>query len=243
MKIISLNVEGQKHLSRVREFLVRENADVVCLQEYFPETRENLLSDYPYYFFVPTYKVDQDQNGLKHSATRVWGELIASKVAFKHTEVRRVTMDDYGSEYLPSYPQDNHLPSLLVVELVNDMKVATIHFTWTPNGTVTLRQNRHIKELLEMTKAEELIICGDFNIPRGNEMYHELRKVWQDNIPEKIESTIDPKLHYANKKQEGKLKLVVDYAWSTPKYQVRDVRVECGISDHCAVIAEVLRSR
>lgn len=25
--------------------------------------------------------------------------------------------------------------------------------------------------------------------------------------------------------------------------RVRDVRVECGISDHCAVIAEVLRSR
>lgn len=84
-------------------------------------------------------------------------------------------------------------------------------------------------------------MAGDFNIPRGNEMYRKLLSNYRDNIPPTIESTIDPILHYANKEEPGRLKTVVDYVWSTPKYLVSGVRLEPGVSDHCGVVSAVSR--
>lgn len=89
--------------------------------------------------------------------------------------------------------------------------------------------------LLDLLKGEEIVIAGDFNIPRGNEMYQKLQTHFRDNIPTEVESTVDPILHYANKDISGTLKLVVDYIWSTPKYKVENVRVVSGVSDHCAL--------
>lgn len=239
MKLVSVNIEGQKHLDTVREFLAKENPDVVCLQECFPETIEEMTKgQWPYKLFVPTYKVDQDDQELKYSATRKWGEAILSKLPMTDEMVLRVTMETYGPDNLPGHGIDNHLPTVLLAT-IGEIRIGTTHLTWTPGASVTDRQRAHVAELLEMTRGKELVLCGDFNIPRGNEMYRKLTTYYLDNVPMDIETTIDPMLHYVNKRQQEKLKLVVDYAWSTPKYKVKNVRVVCGVSDHCAVVSEI----
>lgn len=241
MKIVSLNIEGQRHLSRVREFLMKENADVVCLMEVFEDTLPDLTVGYPYVEFAPGYLADQDAEGVI-AGERKWGELMMSHYSIEH--VRKIYLGSYGETQLPLHGVDTHTPVLIVGEVVVAQKrygVATVHGTWTKGGVVSLRQRREMGKMRSELAGWEGVIAGDFNIPRGNAMYQELAKQWHDNIPREVETTLDPILHYANKDEVGRLKLVVDYVWSTPKYQVRNVSVKCGISDHCAVIAEVLR--
>ena len=239
IKLVSINIEGQKHLENVRELLERENPEVICFQECFPETIEDMTNDnWPYKFFVPTYKVDQNEQGLKYSADRQWGEAILSKLQISEKTVLRVTMEAYGPDNLPGHGVDNHLPTILLAT-IGGIRVGTTHFTWTPIASVTARQRDHVEELLKMIKGEELVLCGDFNIPRGNEMYQKLSEKYLDNIPASIESTLDPILHYANKDNPGRLKLVVDYIFSTPEYRVSNVRTVEGVSDHCAILCEI----
>ena len=233
LKLVSLNIEGDKHLERVQKLLTKEDADIVCLQECFEDRLEMLAGqEYPYRSYTPGYL--SDQNGV----FRKWGEVILSKYPMVSQEIHYLKTDDYGPQNLPKAGIDNHVPVLVMAEIKGVM-IGTIHFTWTPRASVTQRQREHLEQLLNIIKSREVVLVGDFNIPRGNEMYLKLAAILRDNIPSEVETTVDPDLHYANKEKRGKLKLVVDYVWSTPKYRVDSVRVVTSVSDHCALICKV----
>jgi endonuclease/exonuclease/phosphatase family metal-dependent hydrolase len=224
--------------------LLSEKADVVCLAECFPDTIEYLSSGkYPYQLFTATYMVDQDkENTLIASNTRRWGEAILSKYPLTDTQITYLSMDIYGPTNLPIHGTDNHIPALLLanVEINGEVyRLGTVHLTWTPKARMTKRQRVNVLELLELVKNEELVLAGDFNIPRGNEMYKKLLTKYRDNIPMNVVTTLDPELHYRNTKQAGTLKLVVDYVFSTSKYLVSEVRVVSGVSDHCAIVSKI----
>ena len=78
----------------------------------------------------------------------------------------------------------------------------------------------------------EIIFTGDFNSPRGTEIYDALAQRFGDNIPRSITSTVDPNLHKA-----GRLEYVVDGIFATANYAVTDVAVVDSLSDHCAITA------
>lgn len=244
LKLLSVNIEGQKHLDKIRTLLQKENPDVVCLMECFPETIDTIAGgEYPYRIHVPTYLVDQDeQNILIPSATRRWGEVIISKYPLQQTSITYLSMDPYGPENLPTHGTDNHIPALILVNLEFEGKkyqIGTIHLTWTPKASMTARQRKNVSELLGLVKNKELILAGDFNVPRGNKMYMKIAQKLKDNVPPQVVTTLDPKLHYRNVGHPGSLKLVVDYVWSTPKYKVYDLRVRSGVSDHCALVCTI----
>lgn len=242
VKLLSVNIEGNKHLDTVEDFLMREKADVVCLMEVFEDALPKLIEGYPYVEFAPSLILDQDEE-IKEGK-RIWGEVIMSKYLL--TNVRREYCGEWSATNLPRCPLENHVPALILADVEIEGKVyriGTIHFTWTPMASVTEKQRKHAKQLLKWVSEEgELVLAGDFNIPRGNEMYQELVKTMKDNIPSEVESTIDPVLHYANKGQRGRLKLVVDYVWSTPNYKISGVRVVSGVSDHCGLVCEVSKT-
>lgn len=239
LKLATVNIEGQKHLEKVRTFITRENPDVVCLQEVFEDTLEVVTRDYPYVEFAPSLILDQDEETKE--GNRIWGEVIISKYPLVGS--RQEYCGEWSGTNLPRRPQEDHVPVLVLADVEKNRikyRIGTIHFTWTPKATVTEKQRQHLKQVLLWIEEEgELLMCGDFNIARENEMYKKLAQVMRDNIPSEVETTIDPNLHYANKKEQGKLKLVVDYVWSTPKYKVKNVRVVSGVSDHCAIVCEV----
>ena len=247
IKLVSVNIEGQKHLDKVRTFLARENADIVCMQECFGDTITDLVGEtYPYRLYMPTYMVDQTEEGQVPSLIRHWGEVILSKYPLENMRAEYLVMEGYSQTKLPVHGSENHLPVLLVASVLvggHVYRVGTTHMTWTPGGTITQRQRDHVAQLLALTKGEDLVFAGDFNIPRGNAMYQILAARYKDNIPAEIETTLDPTLHYANKVGHGKLKLVVDYVWSTPIYQVDDIRVVMGVSDHCGLVIAINLNR
>lgn len=235
LKSVSINIEADKHLKSVREFLAKEAADVICLMEAREiDVLEIAHNDYPFVIFAPS---DVLSDGNKTG--------IAMLSKYPIFEVEKYYCGENVSKYtkLPRV-MGTHTPTLLMAKIMSDegeMNIGAIHFSWTKDGHENARQERHMEKLIEfLGRQGEFVLCGDFNIPRGYKLYEKLNMLYKDNIPSEVLTTIDPEIHRANKDERGKLKLVVDYIFSTPKYQVEKVRVEEGISDHCGVVANVI---
>ncbi len=241
MKIVSLNVERNKHIPKVLSFLEEENPDVVCLQEVMEKEVEIISNELGLYkSFVAFAFLDkgweEDANGDK------WGVAILSKekpvsinsCLYKGDGVlknyTRAKWDENSHKIISRY--------VLLSEFKNNdesMFIGTTHFTYTPDGEPDIFQIESLNKLLKITERyENLFLCGDFNIPRGNELYNELKEVFVDNIPVEYDSSLDPELH----RIKG-LKRMIDYAWSKGCVAVENVSLKCGVSDHCAVLANV----
>jgi endonuclease/exonuclease/phosphatase family metal-dependent hydrolase len=125
-----------------------------------------------------------------------------------------------------------------VIKNGKEYNFSTTHFTRTLDGREDDFQKRDIRELLSFTtKKDSLILCGDFNVARGDsKIYEILKEEYKDNIPEKYDSSIDPNLH----RVRG-LKRMVDYIFSTNDYLVKNVELIEGVSDHKAVVGEVYK--
>ena len=128
----------------------------------------------------------------------------------------------------------------LIVAKTGDFTIATTHFTWTRFANADDRQHQHLKTMLELLKPHpSLVFVGDFNAPRGGEIYDKLIQKYLDHTPKDVDTTLDPILHYANRYQPGKLKLVVDYVFTTPNIKVNKIEIKDGLSDHCAIVSQL----
>jgi len=243
-KLVTLNIEGNRHLPEVKAFLQREQPDIICLQEVFevhvPELAD-ALGMQPFYTpmsNVTTGSIHADPFGY-------WGLL---QLVSPQCEIVEQKAEYYvGSrESIPIFFENENPNSINRAVLWSSIRkngeeltVATTHFTWSPQGATTEEQLRDFAALQKITQAlPPHVLCGDFNAPREREIFSTLSSIYQDNIPNEVTSTLDEHLHKA-----GKLEYVVDGYFSSPGIIVQDVRVVPGVSDHCAVVGEVLSQR
>ena len=231
---MSLNIERDKHISEVIALLKKEKPEVICLQEVHEPDFELLKKKFNLNgFFAPMLIYPRLTDGKK--------KLIRQGNAF-YTSLPLLKAESipyFGEGKAPLYTGHNVIVRILVYGLIEKYGkkycIATTHFTWANNGGVNEEQRRDLKQLLKLLQIKkEMVLCGDFNAPRGKEIFNILNLHLKDNIPPEIKTTLDPKLHKA-----GPLPYVVDYMWSTPQYKVQKVRIIDGISDHMAVIAEI----
>jgi hypothetical protein len=82
-----------------------------------------------------------------------------------------------------------------------------------------------------------LVLTGDFNTPRGYELFDALAAKYHDNIPTGTPTTIDGTLHKA-----GPIPFVVDGFFSSPSYTVSEVVLYDHESDHLAVTGTVAKA-
>lgn len=240
IKLVSLNIEGDRHLSAVREFLKREKADVVCLQEVFAENFEMFKSELNLKGeFFPTVNVVNKtvwaKNTKGFSGIGIFTNIKNAGFGSNYYWGKRELVPDY------IFTQPNSGARVLAwIDFTRDggkYRVITTHFTWSPKGEATNRQRTDIKKLLELLgKLENFVLCGDFNAPRGREIWSELAKKYKDNIPLEVKTTLDNKYH-----RVPGLRFVVDGLFSTLGYKINEVRVIGGISDHMAITAEISR--
>lgn len=241
MKLLSCNIEGNRHLeARILPLLRRERAEVVCLQEVFAadlpllEVAAGLPS-----IFVPQAQVTKANPHLPPRGE--WG------LAILAADVSEWQADFYTGE-AASVPEffanddPNSMNRALLsarVRVAGEVfQVATTHFTWSSEGIVNAEQRRAYARLLPLLEGyEELLFCGDLNTPRGYELWSDLAARYQDNIPAAIDTTVDKNLH----KSGLDIRLVIDALFSSPHYQVEQVRILPDTSDHMAVVAEVKR--
>jgi endonuclease/exonuclease/phosphatase family metal-dependent hydrolase len=243
LKLISINIEGDRHWDTVIPLLRRESPDVVCLQE----MHENALPrieelGYNTSFLQMTLRIET-------GTSRAFGIAICSRLPILKTE----QLYYHQAEVKTFDREDRHgsmSHGVLFASVIRDdveFNLATTHFTWTKDGLMSGHQKTDLEQLLSALKEKEPhILTGDFNIPRGyNELYDELLTRYQDDIPKEYKTSVDLKFHKVKGDPVEAVRVsnyMVDYIFSQPPYQVSNVRLEFDISDHAAVVAEIART-
>jgi len=240
MKIISLNIEGNKHLDdKILPFFVKEKADVLCLQEVFAKDIQTICqtTGLEKYSFVSQAKVTKDNPHLPTNG--LWGLCVFAKNLSKTRKHYYNGNANQIPEFFAYQDPNSMNRCLLTVQTEIDGEIyqlASTHFTWSGEGKISDLQKENFTKLKSsLAKYPELIFCGDLNTPRGEEIYDQLAQIYQDNIPKKIKTTIDKKIH----KSKKDICLVVDALFTSPAYQAKKVRVVDGVSDHMAIVAEI----
>lgn len=234
IKLISLNIEGDKHFETVIPFLLGENADIICLQEVYEKDLDLLKEklEYGNFFFAP----------MTVKENNIWGTATLSRHPLT---LLQKTYYAGSNETIPTFDMESKTRSvlrvLMTVGLIKDtisFVVGNTHFTWTPDGNSDETQRCDMSELLKaLAKNKEIVFCCDFNAPRGRDMWTQLAEHYTDNIPPHITNTLDPMFHRA-----PEIVRLVDGIFSTPGYRVQNVIVRNGISDHCAIVGEITKN-
>ncbi len=246
IKILNLNIEGDKHLPQVIKLVEREKPDVVCLQEVFEEDFHMLHRRFGMQgIFMPTVWIDSA--GLPgFGKTGPFGVALFSRLPGEFSG--EYYFKRRGSE-LPRYngkPNAGHR-CLVWQKTGNGLTIATTHFTWSKNGQTTEKQRRELRMLMKLlaNKVKVDVLCGDFNAPRATrqkarhlggqgEIWSAISGKLTDNIPLEAKTTLDLNLHYSHG-----VKLVVDGFFTKPngKSTVKSLQLIGGVSDHLAISA------
>lgn len=240
LKLVSLNVEQNKHFETVLPFLLKESPDVICFQEV-------LKSDLSKYelalkkksFFKPLWK-----GSVSLGFTEMHGvAILADDFKRTHHEYYYGSEDaivpDRRSVDVKNVRNESQLP-IITADIFNKKdkkiyRIATTHLTWTWEGESTSFQLKDAQKLLSVLETEgELVLTGDFNAPRGRKTFSLIETKYKDNIPLKYKTSLDQNLH----KAKG-LEYMVDGLFTTPAYVAEDVHFVDGVSDHMAVISKI----
>lgn len=238
LKLLTLNIEQDRHLDRVAQTIATHLPDIVCLQEVFEKDCAKLaaVGGYQVKYAISTL---MPEGKAGNTSPRSWGVAVLTRVQLINQTVAYYSDDPRIRIF--NAPND---PRRMVVmtELQHEgrfYRSGTTHFTWSMAGATTEEQLADFARLKRvLLPYSDYVLCGDFNAPRGGELFarftDELGLI--DHLPPNVTTTIDPQFHYA-----GALELAVDTIFSTPEYSVTDVQVLEGISDHKGILARVAR--
>jgi endonuclease/exonuclease/phosphatase family metal-dependent hydrolase len=245
MKLISLNIEGNKHFDRVLPFIEGENADVICIQEIFENDIERFLAfGYTSTFLPMTIK---PVDGI----SQIQGIAMCTRIPQKNIQQYYYSND---FEEIPTFNKNDINNTVMHGVILSDFEfkgstftIGTTHFTWTPAGeSPCLEQQTDLDSfLLKIKEYAPHVMCGDFNIPRNiNSLYQKLIQNYSDAIPSHYTSSLDKNLHRLGITPDA-IRLfetfMVDYVFTQKPYIPKDVRLAFGISDHAAVVATIER--
>lgn len=238
LKVVSINIERDLHHDLVTDFLLKERPDVVCMQEVFKDDLEiysSVLSmDYVFAPMCFFRRKDTESVGLMGVA--VFAKNISSSKSFY---IVGDGVDIPKHVHKASLTQRNIINLPLLCVSVENFSISTFHFTWTPEGVSTDYQKQDVINLIGVldTQVKDFVLMGDSNCPRGLESFDMFAQKYKDNIPAEYDSSIDENLH----RVKG-LKQMVDVCFSTSDYDVKNVRLVSGVSDHKAVVAEIYKA-
>lgn len=231
-QISTLNIEKSRHLDRVIPWLQSSQSDIVCLQE-VSERDMTVLAQ----AFSSVEVLYQSMNQDQFAPDSGFGICILSRVPLTSSDSYTyfTAQNSNDAQFVEA---ETSRRMVLYGDFVKDqevIRVATTHFTWTPDGLPNAEQYRDFASLLPILHTlKECIFVGDLNAPRGGEIFTKFCEILQDNVPAHYMTSIDETYHRA-----GALPYMVDGYFSTPRYQVSNVSMQKGLSDHCAITGTV----
>ncbi len=246
ISLVSLNVERSKHLDRVVPFVQKNNPDVFCVQELSERDLKVFENLFPYHTrFTPHSLYADNREGVAPQGICIFSQLPITE------SVQRYYVGD--ASQLPTtvpgnsatYVVGNRAVVFATVEKAGvHYRIGSTHFTWSERGQPTDAQRAHLSALLNALSLErEFVLAGDFNLPRGGELFEVLAGTYTDNIPLKYKTSIDLSLHRNSEDDADELsKKMVDGLFTTPEYSANNVRLVSGVSDHMAIVATVEKS-
>ncbi len=247
LKLITLNIEMNRHYDRVLSFLEEEKADVVCLQE-APEEFQSELQRLGFQTsFAPMFMLTLDDKCLTIGVLIATRDPHTSYLFYYHRAKPEIVLSQkiVGPGRI-GQKETRSFPCLIANITINDEAfiIGTTHGPVTGDGKADTFQTKCITDLIStLQKSEPHILCGDFNIPRGyNALYEKITEEYRDTIPREFTSSLDRTLHASG----GKVLDVpifdiymTDYIFSQLPYVVDDVQLKFGVSDHAAIIANI----
>lgn len=175
MKLIQLNTWTGRMLENLHDFYVRQDADILCLQEVL--TRGQLPAKNPIHYTLERFANDLNYSYIFHSPTLSYkimrgfcdfGPCVASKFPFAYTNVTWTRQDntvhdyqygagDYNARLLQHVTIDLHGTS------VNILNHHAHHEPDNKQGSSEfLRQMKLIANYVDDLEGP-VILCGDFN--------------------------------------------------------------------------------
>lgn len=258
LKIASINA-GMLLDRRTRLFFEKmangnSSPDVLLVQEF-------LFRDLPLLERWPHIAYSVQTNNMVSGERAIVGDLIASRYIITDTSYR-ITHNDgilrdvrgtdsFGGRYLRA-KSDRQIEatenrSLVSVSIIkNDItyRIATTHAMWSRGGVPSRIQRANTRQLIKSLKEERsaygsLVLAGDMNFNRGGEMYQMFAKEgFNDCVPSEVKTTLDPDHHLSHKG----INVVSDYIFTIGNgYQVYDIRLKSGVSDHVGIFATILK--
>ena len=251
MKLISVNIEKDRHLERVIPFLKKEHPDVICLQEVFESDCVDIARSFSMHAeYVPITIVPR-HTPRDNRTEESMGIAILSVAPLTNVQRSFYRGNAGRVESLDMSTKERHLETMKGCLLSADVPagntiipIATTHFTWSADGKMTEPQKEDAEKLLQiLSRMPGVVLCGDFNIPRGiNALYEKFAARYKDAIPASYTSSIDVNIHRAGTIPGERAKLeryMVDYLFLSSGYVADNVRLVCGVSDHCAIVADI----
>lgn len=245
MKLISVNIDLKRQLTTVWPFLKQEKADIVCLQEVHKEDLKELAKELE---MEPVFGQMSSigRNVYLEPPFSPYGVGMLSALPIQDIQMSyyRGTEEEAKTKLFSGNSKDDAHPLLHITVQKEDkaFTIGTTHFTWSPDGKADDAQRRDIENLLSILEGiPELILCGDFNAPRGGEIFDAIAQEYTDNIPAEYTTSIDTDLHRDGEKMRHK-SLMVDGLFTTRRYECSSVRLVNGVSDHCAIVAEIQKA-
>ncbi|MDP2641538.1 MAG: endonuclease/exonuclease/phosphatase family protein [Candidatus Yanofskybacteria bacterium] len=234
----------KKHLNAVQAFLQQEQPDVVCMQEVYGEDlqtfAEKLGMDSSFGQMILIGRGDPMEPPMVP-----FGIGILSRFPLLSVQCRYYKGDEKNARQQAFHNDPDDFYRLFLCGTVrkgeSEFVLGTTHFTWNADGQPSDAQREDVERLLDaLGEFPEVICCGDFNAPREGEIFQAIAASYKDNIPARYTTSIDIKLHRSGEILRGK-PLLVDGLFTTPQYQCKNVRLQDGVSDHMAVLAEISR--
>lgn len=243
MKLISINIESNFHTEPVLNFLKKEKADVVCVQELLEEEFEMYKKELNFegvfqawsFWKSPKYP---ELKGKKQGVAIFAKEIINSGSIFYAGSKENILI---SFEKFMSDEKFQKNKAFIWAEVKDSdgiiFKFITTQLPVTHEGEVTPYQIEVINSMLHhLEDLGEFVLCGDMNAPRGHQSFSLIAEKYKDNIPLEYKTSIDQNLHIT----KG-IQFMVDGLFTTPTYKASNVRLQDGISDHMAVVADITK--
>jgi len=242
MKILQLNVWGGRLGSVVSELFVRENADIVCIQEivsvpggqsFFFEDMEELQehAKYPHAHHTPSGVM----NYMNRKAS--WGNCILSRIPFVDTNDQYTygeMVNNFDFLENDDYNRGRVLQHVVVENGSDTLHILNHHGHHNhghKNGDEeTMRQCGMIADYVKNLEGQ-VVLCGDFNLVPDSESLEQINRVLVNHVKEReVVTTRTPLTH----KTEA-----CDYIFTSPSIEVKNFQVlDDIVSDHKALTVE-----
>jgi len=259
MKLLNINI-GIKidNTSEVAEFIKKENADIVAIQEIVRHLEDEVFDEfksklgvekvvggmYPNRFFGPLWITDAfRKEGKIH---RDFGGLIeqGNEILSKYPITQAVNEHFYKSyEYAldwTNWKKEDHGRALETVELNVDgklLQILNIHGIWTEDKKGDERTLRECEFVVDKAKQKNIptIITGDFNLLPETESIKLINNEYLNLIDKfGIKST---RPDFDDGLETGRN--VVDYIFVSNDIQVNNFKiVETNITDHLPLLLD-----
>ncbi|KKQ89576.1 MAG: hypothetical protein UT12_C0011G0032 [Candidatus Curtissbacteria bacterium GW2011_GWC2_38_9] len=254
LKFIQINIYKGKYFEALLDFLKKQDADVITMQE-VTVGGFNLTDDKSVNLFE-ILKEKLKLNGVYYgdlkltgSADSSFGNAVLTKFEIKKSRVitlkkfRPVSLEELdGASAFEIRPKiSRHMLDVLVGSPIGGLHVLSVHGAWTapPQDTPeNLRQAELIKYYLKLLNKDDqpFVLGGDLNVTPNTKVINMINSVANNlMINSPFEYTTHPKIHKIVPR-----KFLVDYIFSSKHFKVFSLNVpEVTVSDHSPVVAEL----